>query len=193
MVNPSKDAKAALNFLPRLVVLKGRLAGRNLKLASYQKKFVRGAFANGVENACLSISRVIGKRGERALIISTSAPNDTHPFSKWIDELQEGVYIQEHRPTPGLPADDRESLLEANPGVKHGIGSSVEWLETQARDWIGYAIADFIGWDAHDNTDKARLKSIIKIWVKNDALKVIKIVGDDRKERPVMEVGQWAD
>ena len=75
----------------------------------------------------------LGKRGGRALIISTSAPDDTHAFSKWIDDPLPGTYVQEHRPSPGLPADDRASLLIANPGADHGIGSSVEWLEAQAR------------------------------------------------------------
>ena len=58
----------------------------------------------------------LGKRGGRALIISTSAADDTHPFSKWIDEPLPGTYVQEHRPPPGLPADDRASLMTANPG-----------------------------------------------------------------------------
>ena len=75
----------------------------------------------------------LGKRGGRALIISTSAPDDTHPFSKWIDEPVPGSYIQEHRPSPGLPADDRESLLIANPGAEHGIGAELAWLEGQGR------------------------------------------------------------
>ena len=43
------------------------------------------------------------------------------------------MYRQEHRPAPGLPADDAASLLLANPGAKHGIGASLEWLEAQAR------------------------------------------------------------
>lgn len=75
----------------------------------------------------------LGKRGGRALIISTSAPDDAHPFSVWLDEEQEGVYRQEHRPPPGLPADDLDSLKEANPGAQCGIGSSLEWLQGQAR------------------------------------------------------------
>lgn len=78
----------------------------------------------------------LGKRGGRALIISTSAPDDAHPFSQWLDNPQAGVYIQEHRPPPGLPADDRESLIEANPGALHGIGSSIEWLEKTAKTAI---------------------------------------------------------
>jgi len=75
----------------------------------------------------------LGKRGGRALIISTSAADDTHPFSKWIDDPLPGTYVQEHRPSPGLPADDLASLMIANPGADHGIGASLEWLEAQAR------------------------------------------------------------
>ena len=83
-----------------------------------------------LEHALLS---GLGKRGGRGLIISTSAADDSHPFSVWCDNPQPGVYIQEHRPAPGLPVDDLETLIEANPGAKHGIGSSVEWLQAQAR------------------------------------------------------------
>lgn len=96
-----------------------------------------------LEHAILS---ALGKRGGRALIISTSAPDDAHPFSKWLDEDQPGVYRQEHRPPPGLPADDADSLLVANPGAKHGIGASLEWLRAQARRAIargGSALTSF--------------------------------------------------
>lgn len=57
MARASKEAAAALRFLPKLVVPEGRLAGRKVKLATYQKDFVRGAFAKGIEAACLSIGR----------------------------------------------------------------------------------------------------------------------------------------
>ena len=88
----------------------------------------------------------LGKRGGRSLLISTSAPDDSHAFSKWIDDPQEGVFVQEHRPPPGLPADDRESLLIANPGAKIGIGADLTWLEAQARRAIargGSALTTF--------------------------------------------------
>ena len=67
----------------------------------------------------------LGKRSGRAFLISTSASDDTHPFSRWIDDPVPGSYVQEHRPPPGLPADDRPSLIMANPGAEHGIGASV--------------------------------------------------------------------
>lgn len=57
MVRASKEATAALRFLPKLIVPEGRLAGKRVKLASYQKQFVRGAFAKGIEAGCLSIGR----------------------------------------------------------------------------------------------------------------------------------------
>jgi phage terminase large subunit-like protein len=75
----------------------------------------------------------LGKRGGRGVVISSSAPDDTHPFSITLDHPQQGVYVQEHRPAPGLPADDAESLLIANPGADYGIGGSLAWLEGQAK------------------------------------------------------------
>ncbi|WP_243627724.1 terminase large subunit domain-containing protein [Rhodovulum sp. BSW8] len=266
MARASKEASAALRFLPRLIVPEGRTAGRRLRLAGYQKDFIRGAFAKDVAVGCLSIGRGnaktalsaglslghlmgeiapqpkreiifaarnrdqakiafgflvgfieglpedeqeqftirrgsklevetaenggglarviaadgksilggaptlailderaawerekgdslenailsgLGKRDGRALIISTSAPDDANTFSRWLDEPPPGTYVQEHRPEPGLPPDDLESLLIANPGAKEGIGSTPEWLQAQARRAIargGSALSSF--------------------------------------------------
>ena len=265
-VRATKSASAALRFLPKLVVPEGRLAGKRLRLASYQKQFIRGAFAKGVNVACLSIGRGnaktaisagialghlmgeieaqpkreiifaarnrdqartafgflvgfieglpeeeqeaftirrgskleveteanggglarviaadgksilggaptlailderaawesgkgddlenailsgLGKRDGRALIISTSAPDDANTFSRWLDEPPPNTYVQEHRPSPGLPPDDLESLLIANPGAKEGIGPTPDWLVAQARRAIargGSALSSF--------------------------------------------------
>jgi phage terminase large subunit-like protein len=110
------DGKSALGTAPTLVLMDER----------GHWPLDRG---DDLEHALLS---GLGKRGGRALIISSSAADDSHPFSRWIDDPQPGVYVQEHRPAPGLPADDRESLMLANPGAKHGIGANIKWLEAQA-------------------------------------------------------------
>ncbi len=89
-----------------------------------------GVKGDDLEAALLS---GLGKRAGRALIISTSARDDAHPFSIWLDNPGPGIFIQEHRPLPGLPADDPDSLKEANPGAEHGIGSSLEWLQSEAK------------------------------------------------------------
>lgn len=101
------------------------------------------AKGDALENALLSGA---GKRGCTALIISTSAPDDTNAFSRWLDAPPPGTYVQEHRPAPGLPADDLPSLLVANPGASEGIGASPEWLLAQARRAIargGSALSSF--------------------------------------------------
>lgn len=111
------DGKSALGSAPTLVLMDERGHWQADK-------------GDELEAALLS---GLGKRGGRGLIISTSAPDDTHPFSRWIDDPVPGSYVQEHRPAPGLPADDRESLITANPGAEHGIGADLDWLEGQAR------------------------------------------------------------
>jgi phage terminase large subunit-like protein len=75
----------------------------------------------------------LGKRGGQCYMISTSASSDTHSFSQWFDSPPEGTFVQEHRPEIGLPADDLDSLLIANPGAAQGIGSTIDWLQEQAR------------------------------------------------------------
>lgn len=88
----------------------------------------------------------LGKRAGRALIISTSASDDSHLFSQWIDQPPPRTYVQEHRPEPGVPADDLDSLLQANPGAKHGVGASVDWLRDAAKRAIargGSALSSF--------------------------------------------------
>ncbi len=124
------DGKSVLGGAPTLAILDERAAWEREK-------------GDSLENAILS---GLGKRDGRAIIISTSAPDDANTFSRWLDEPPPGTFIQEHRPPMGLPADDLESLLIANPGAVEGIGSTPDWLEAQARRAIargGSALSSF--------------------------------------------------
>lgn len=124
------DGKSILGGAPTLAIMDERAAWEKDK-------------GDSLENAILS---GLGKRGGRALIISTSAPDDANTFSRWLDEPPPGCYVQEHRPPPGLPADDLDSLLIANPGAVEGIGATPEWLVAQARRAIargGSALSSF--------------------------------------------------
>ncbi|MBL3553861.1 terminase [Rhodovulum sulfidophilum] len=114
-----------------------------------------------LEHAILS---GLGKRNGRAFLISTSARDDTHSFSRWIDDPVPGSYVQEHRPPPALPADDRDSLLIANPGAPHGIGSSLDWLEGQARRSIargGSTLANFRLYNRNERVSGETLDMLI--------------------------------
>ncbi|MFD1482989.1 terminase large subunit domain-containing protein [Paracoccus nototheniae] len=124
------DGKSVLGGSPTLAIMDERAAWERAK-------------GDDLENAILS---GLGKRDGRALIISTSAPDDTNTFSRWLDQPPPGSYVQEHRPSFGLPADDLPSLLAANPGASEGIGSSADWLVSQARSAIargGSALSSF--------------------------------------------------
>ena len=124
------DGKSVLGGSPTLAIMDERAAWERAK-------------GDDLENAILS---GLGKRDGRALIISTSAADDTNTFSRWLDQPPPGSYVQEHRPAFGLPADDLPSLLQANPGASEGIGSSADWLVSQARSAIargGSALSSF--------------------------------------------------
>lgn len=112
----SADGKSALGTSPTLAILDER---GHWPLA--QGDELEAALLTG-----------LSKRDGKALIISTSASNDMHPFSLWLDREAPGVYRQEHRPEPGLPADDVASLITANPGTKYGIGPSLKRLKDDA-------------------------------------------------------------
>ncbi|MDT0635045.1 terminase TerL endonuclease subunit [Spectribacter hydrogenooxidans] len=108
----------------------------------------------------------LGKRNGRALIISTSASDDQHSFSQWIDEPPPGTFVQEHRPPPGLPADDLDSLLIANPGAKAGIGSSVSWLQAQANRAIargGSALSSFRLYNRNERVSGERRDMLLSV------------------------------
>lgn len=116
-----------------------------------------------LENAILS---GLGKRRGRAWIISTSAPDDTNTFSRWLDDPPPGTFVQEHRPAFGLPADDLDSLLVANPGAVEGIGASPEWLVAQARRAIargGSALASFRNLNRNERTSTESRSQLVTV------------------------------
>lgn len=124
------DGRSVLGGAPVMAILDERAAWEHDR-------------GDALENGILS---GLGKRGGKALIISTSAPDDLNAFSKWLDNPPPQTFVQQHRPPEGLPADDLDSLLIANPGAQEGIGASVEWLQAQARRAIargGSALASF--------------------------------------------------
>ena len=133
------DGKSILGGAPTLAIMDERAAWEREK-------------GDNLENAILS---GLGKRDGRALIISTSAPDDANTFSRWLDEPPPGTFVQEHRPAFGLPADDLESLLIANPGAEEGIGATPDWLVAQARRAIargGSALSSFRNLNRNERT-----------------------------------------
>lgn len=144
------DGKSILGGAPTLALMDERAAWEREK-------------GDNLENAILS---GLGKRDGRALIISTSAPDDANTFSRWLDEPPPGTYVQEHRPAFGLPADDLESLLQANPGATEGIGSTPEWLVAQAKRAIargGSALSSFRNLNRNERVSTADRSVLVTV------------------------------
>jgi hypothetical protein len=80
-----------------------------------------------------------------------------------------------------------KDLLSAQNAIE---GKNLRYSDQAGDDWAGCIVADVLGLDA--TADRKRIKRIIETWIKNGALVKVKVRGDDRKERPCLEVGEWA-
>lgn len=69
-----------------------------------------------------------------------------------------------------------------------------EWREDiRSPNWAGYVVAEVLGLDADDPTAKQRIKTLLKTWIENKALRVDFITDEKRRERRVVRVGEWAE
>jgi hypothetical protein len=70
-----------------------------------------------------------------------------------------------------------------------------EWRQspTAAKGWAGSAVADVLGIDLADPAAKAKVKSLLRTWTENKALKVVQRPDESRHDRPFIEVDQWAN
>jgi hypothetical protein len=86
----------------------------------------------------------------------------------------------------GITADD---LLRVQKAIAGG-----EWRQSQtAKGWAGSAVAEVLGIDLTDQAAKARVKSLLRTWIENKALKVVHRQDESRHDRPFVEVDQWAN
>lgn len=69
-----------------------------------------------------------------------------------------------------------------------------EWREDiRSPDWAGRAVADVLGLDADEPTAKQKIKTVLKTWIENGALRVENITDEHRKTRKIVRVGTWAE
>lgn len=69
-----------------------------------------------------------------------------------------------------------------------------QWRENaQASNWAGQPIADVLGLNLDDKSDRQKVKSVLARWLKEGVL--VKVMAPDktRQERPMIEVGKWAE
>ncbi len=69
-----------------------------------------------------------------------------------------------------------------------------EWREDyRANAWVGKAIAGALGLDLSEPAERARVKCMLREWLKNDALRLQRRQDSTRQERAFVVVGEWAE
>ena len=77
--------------------------------------------------------------------------------------------------------------------VQKAIAGGAWRQSVSAKGWAGAAVADVLGLDLDDPAAKAKVKTLLRTWIDNKALKVVQRPDDSRHDRPFIEVDQWAN
>jgi hypothetical protein len=109
----------------------------------------------------------------------------------------------------GGPIDDQDYVGVATPwqwpdafaGVTVGDLRAVQrrvgggrWREnSQAKGWVGLAVAEAMNLDASNKAHRARIAAMLKRWIESGALVIVEGLDDRRKPRSFVEVGTPAD
>lgn len=95
------------------------------------------------------------------------------------------------------------ATLWEKPDVFHGLSAwhlhtvqqrlaMGEWRESaQAKDWIGFLVADVTGLSA--DIEKGRIKAIVKTWLRSGALRIERRADKNGDDRPYVVVGNAVD
>jgi hypothetical protein len=76
--------------------------------------------------------------------------------------------------------------------VQKAVGAG-SWREnSQAKTWVGYAVADALQMDADDKLDRKRISGMLKHWIRNGALEVVEDVDERRVKKKFVVVLNWA-
>jgi AAA domain len=82
------------------------------------------------------------------------------------------------------------NLRAAQNEVSHGG----PWrANPQADTWIGKPIAKALGLDPYKNSDRKKIKQLLKTWISNGMFVVIDGKDERRRSKQFVEVGTWAD
>lgn len=87
---------------------------------------------------------------------------------------------------------DVRQLIDVQKEVhrRHEAGTPPRFSDQAGGDWIGAVVAEICGLDV--DTDKARIKAILKAWMDSGSLVKGEWTDAKRMKRPVIEVGEWA-
>lgn len=64
---------------------------------------------------------------------------------------------------------------------------------SQAKAWVGHAVSEALEFDIDDDRAKAKVKELLKSWLKTGSLEVYEGYDDNRDKRKFIRVGKWAN
>lgn len=140
----------------------------------------------------------------RHVRIDDDKPNRAPPESAWWMKLEsvdlgngDGLKPSDKvgAATPWSPPDPFDGLSVADLYAVQQAIDGGEWAHSvQANDWVGHAVADVLGLNVNDKTDKARIGSLLRGWIATESL-VVERRTDPKKgrEKPFVVVGKWVD
>jgi len=68
------------------------------------------------------------------------------------------------------------------------------WKEDfRATAWVGTPVAQVLGLDLDDKAHKARVRTMLKTWIAEGALKVVVRKDENRQDKKFVEVGRWVE
>ena len=96
---------------------------------------------------------------------------------------------------PWLPPDLFDGVtVEHLRRVQQAINDG-EWRENvqSKATWAGVAVAGILGLDIDRKADRSRIAQLLKQWIANGALKIVRKADGRSEIRPYVEVGNWVD
>lgn len=76
--------------------------------------------------------------------------------------------------------------------VQQRLSANDARLDPQSKQWVGHIVADVLGLDISDKNSKAKIKSIIKTWIANKALRIVEKPDGRRRIKEFVTVGEPA-
>lgn len=77
--------------------------------------------------------------------------------------------------------------------VQRAIAGKGFRQSSQAKDWAGHAVGEVLGLDMSVAANRKRVGIMIKTWIANGVLDAVELPDKDRKLRPCVDVGVWAE
>ncbi|KQU57497.1 hypothetical protein ASG67_17230 [Sphingomonas sp. Leaf339] len=77
--------------------------------------------------------------------------------------------------------------------VQQAVAAGEYKAHHSASDWVGFAVADVLGLDAHDKAPRAKILKMLSTWQTNGALRVEERKDSNRQMKKYIVVGRAAD